>query len=143
MPSKKTFIPLKDYSEARSNFETFYNEKYFNLWLDSYEWKGITREQREYLMRKFWELGEVACFAIIKPTKVFMGVASDSFSDGLAGFAPYAPSTFNMYNFPTQVTLINERGVPYIPEKVQKVNIDCVLMYAQHSRAAIRGILQP
>ena len=63
MPKSKVFIQLKSNTITRSEFQHLYDEKYFNLWLDSYDWKGITREQREYLMRKFWELGEVACFA--------------------------------------------------------------------------------
>ena len=142
MPKSKVFIQLKSNTITRSEFQYLYDEKYFNLWLDSYDWKGITREQREYLMRKFWELGEVACFPIIKPNKNFLGVNSQAFSDGLSGFAPYSAMTFNMYNFPTQVLLINERGVPYIPNTAQRVNIDCVLMYAQHDREPVRSIIQ-
>lgn len=127
--------------EARARLLNEYDEKYFNLWLNSYQWKGISRDQREYIMRKFWENGTVASFPIIEPDKKFMGVDAESFSDGLIGFATYAPQMFNMYNFPTEVILINERGVPYIPSTPQKNNIDVVLGYALHSRSPLRPIV--
>lgn len=138
---KRFYLSEDDSINVRKELTEVYDEKYFNLWLNSYKSTGLSRDQREYIMRKFWEMGGVAAFAIIAPTKNFMGVNATSFSDGLIGFAPYAPQAFNMYNFPTEFLLINERGVPYIPGRVMKNNIDGVLGFALHSRAPLRLIV--
>jgi hypothetical protein len=143
MSKKKSYAKLRDTEEVRQEFYTLYEEKYFNLWLSSYEWTGISRDQREYIMRKLWQTGSVAAFSIIKPSTKFLGVDAKSFSEGLIGFSTFAPIGFNMYNYPTMVTLINERGVPYIPARPQKNNVDVVLGFAQHSRQPVKEMIEP
>jgi len=114
----KSYIKKESAEIARKNLFYSYDERYFNLWLNSYKISGLSNDQREYVMRRFWQDGMVSAFAIIKPTQKFLGSDAESFSDGLIGFAPFAPQNYNMYNYPTNVLLINERGVPYIPSKV-------------------------
>lgn len=130
-------------NDARKALYFLYDEKYFNLWLNSWKWKGITRDQREYIMRKFWETGSVAAFEIVKGDRKFLrGQAPAEQESGLLGFAPFSAIGYNMYNYPTAVTLINTRGVPYIPRKIMTNGVDVVLGYAQHSRTAIRDIVK-
>ena len=138
----KSYIKKESAEIARKNLFYSYDERYFNLWLNSYKISGLSNDQREYVMRRFWQDGMVSAFAIIKPTQKFLGSDAESFSDGLIGFAPFAPQNYNMYNYPTNVLLINERGVPYIPSKVMVSHVDCVLGYAQHSRQPIRTIVK-
>ncbi len=138
----RKYYQRKESIDARRDLFNAYNDKYFNLFLNSYKWNGISRDQREYIMRKFWEIGSVCAFSIIKPNKEFLGVTAESFSDGLIGFATFAPQNFNMYNYPTRVLAINERGVPYIPSKLLKSNVDVVLGYAQHTRQPIYAVVK-
>lgn len=141
MKSKKQFL-RKANLHARNDLLYHYDEKYFNLWLNAWKWNGINREQREFIMRKFWECGAVASFPIIKPSKTFMrGLAPQEEDNGLLGFSTFAPVGYNMFNFPTAVTLINERAVPYIPKGIKTCNKDVVLGYAQHSRQPLRNII--
>lgn len=118
-----------------------YDERYFNLWLDSFTIKGLSHDQSEYIMRKFWDEGSVAAFSIIKPTKTYLGSNAETFSDGLIGLAPFSVQNYNMYNYPTTVRLINQRGVPYIPNKLLVNHKDVVLGFALHSRQSIRSII--
>lgn len=129
---------LKPTNEARSELVYSYRERYFNLYLNSYKWNGVNREEREFIMRKFWETGSVASFRIF---------------DDLVGYASFVPQEFNIYNFPTKVILVNNRGVNYIPQKalytgVLKLNEarnveepEVVLGFAQHSRQPISKIV--
>lgn len=145
--SKKVFIQESRYSKnsqlARKELYNSYNDRYFNLWLSSREWNGLSRDQREFLMRRFWDEGQVAAFSIISPSKAFMGQKPEDYQDGLLGFAPYAAQAFNMFNFPTKVQLINLRGVPYIPTKLLVAGKDCVLGFATHSRQPIKSLIKP
>lgn len=146
MKKKKTsYYDLRENQEAandaRRKLFYLYDEKYFNLWLNSWKWKGINRDQREFIMRKFWEEGSVAAFSIISPQKTFLeGEAPAEQEAGLLGFAPFSAVGYNMYNYPTAVNLINLRDVPYIPNKILTNGVEVVLGYAQHSRQPIGRI---
>ena len=105
---------------------TYWN-KYFNMWMNMFEWTGLTEEQQKYIMRKLWSLGTLAAFKI-------------NFIDEL-GFAPYTEFKWNMYDYPEEVNLINERGVPFIPMNVQKVDEEVVLGWAQYNRKPISEIV--
>ena len=128
-------------ADVRSKLLFQYRDKVFNLWLSSWEWDGIDRDRREFIMRKLWKDGSVAAFSIIEPTKDFLGVPLTD--EGLLGFAPYAAQAYNMYNAPSLINLINERGVPYIPSRPMVVGRDAVIGYAQHSRAPIESVIAP
>lgn len=128
-------------AEVRSKLLFQYRDKVFNLWLSSWEWEGLDRDRREYVMRKLWKDGSVAAFSIVQPSKDFLGVPL--VDEGLIGFAPYVAQAFNMYNAPSLINLINERGVPYIPARPMVVGRDAVIGYAQHSRAAIEAVVAP
>lgn len=128
-------------SDARRTLLFQYRDKVFNLWLSSWEWEGLDRDRREYIMRKLWKDGTVAAFSIVQPAKDFLGVPL--VDEGLIGFAPYVAQAFNMYNAPSLINLINERGVPYIPARPMVVNRDAVIGYAQHSRASIEAVVAP
>lgn len=131
----------------RQKLTLLYTEHYFNLFVNSYEWSGVSHDQREYLMRAFWSQGSVGAFSIIDPAKKFLGTTAKIFTKdgesdnegdkGLIGFAPFAVQNYNMYNYPTTARLINERGVPYIPNKVMVNHEDIVLGYAQHDQQPI------
>lgn len=116
-------------SKIRSNLTTILSNKYYNLWMDKFEWNGLDETQKEqqenYIMRKFWSDGTVAVRKTKYDDKVFM---------------PYAVTKFNLYDFPAAVTLINKRGVSkvLIPDTEQTVNQDVCLLWCMPNHKSIQ-----
>lgn len=107
----------------RKAIYNFYFNKYFNLYMNAYKWNGIDYQQSNYIMRKFWADGRVAAFNV-------------KFADAI-GFAPFAEYKWNMYDYPEEVNLINERGVPFIPNDIQIVDKDVVLGWTQRNKKPV------
>lgn len=112
-------------SNLRRDILNHYRNKYFNLFMSRYIWSGdIDYQQANYIMRKFWETGSVACFKIAG-------------TDNLLCFCPFAPTTYNIYDFPVTCTLVNTRGVSFIPSGLQTIDKDVVLGYIQENKKGI------
>lgn len=120
---KKVKYYKKDIEDLRNTTRHILTNKYFNLFMDSLKWNGLEDEQEDYIMKKFWSDGTVSAFKI-------KGI------DEL-GFAPYAVSSYTMYDTPSTVNLINERNVPFIPTGTQTVNQDVVLGWVQRNHKSI------
>ena len=108
--------------------KSMYMNKYYNMFMNMVKWHGLTTEEQWYVMRKFWSLGTIAAFRI-KNTDMI-------------GYAPYTEFSWNMYDFPSEVTLINERGVPFIPNTTQVVDKDVVLGWAQFNKKPVKEIVE-
>lgn len=119
----------------RVSVEQAYLDKYYNLFMNSLKWEGIDDQQIDYIMRKFWSVGTVAAF-IVKGT-----TGSKDYPNGMIAFAPYAPNRYNIYDYPIEVTLVNTRGVDFIPLKAQKVNETVVIGFAQRNKKGIRNLV--
>ena len=122
----------------------FYYHKYFNLFMNSYKFNGITREQQDYVLRKLWATGTIASF-IVEGTKLPEGEAPTSvneYPNGMIAFAPYAPSQFDIYDFPIKANLVRVRGATFIPDTIQVVNKDIVIGYAQRSKRSVASIVE-
>ena len=78
-------------------------------------------------MRRFWAEGTCAAFKIKDADVV--------------GFAPWTTQTWNMYDFPEEVLLVNKRGVLFIPMTIQVVNKDAVLGWYQRNHKPIMEIV--
>lgn len=114
-------------------------ERFFNLFASSWEWKGFSREEREFIIRSLWDTGRISSIRI---------------SDELLAFVSYAPSEFNLYNAPVGATPIPNRPAPYIPQRVLRTgalrqnvarNVDepeIVLGWAMHSLRPISDALK-
>lgn len=113
-------------NKTRLDLRTMYINKYYNLFMNSFEWTGLDKRQKNYVMRQFWDKGTVAAFKI-------------KLIDEL-GFAPYTVQAWDMYDFATRVQLINKRGVPFIPTRVQAVDKDVVIGFAQCNQKSVKEI---
>lgn len=120
-----------EYVLDRSSVEQAYLDKYYNLFMNSLKWNGIDDEQVDFIMRKLWATGQVGAF-IIKGSK-----GSQDFPNGMIAFTSFAPTRYNIYDYPIEVTLVNNRGVDFIPTKPQKVNSEAVIGYAQRNKKGI------
>ena len=111
--AKKRITRNYSSNETQRKIRTMYFNKYYNMFMNLFEWSGLTTEEQVYIMKKFWSLGTIAAFKIKNLD--------------ILGYAPYAAYGWNMYDFPEEVNLINERGVPFIPATTQVVDKDVVL----------------
>lgn len=121
----------------RKELSTLYYEKYFSLWMNSLEWEGVTDEQKRFIMKEFWNRGNVACF------KLEGSEGSELYPNGAPVFAPYAPFQWNIYYTPITVNLINLKAVPFIPKGTQEVNKDVVLGWCHRSHKPMVTLIKP
>lgn len=124
---------------TRQDVYQFYLNKYFNLYMNSFKWNGLDYQQIDFLMRRFWADGRIAAFML--KGKDNRPITNEEHPNGVLVFTPYAPSTFNLYDYPVDVTLINKRGVNFIPTTLQRVDEDVVLGYAQRNKKSVFALV--
>lgn len=117
-----------DPQQLLSETKHMLRNKYFNIFMNSIKWNGLEAEAEDYVMRQFWAKGTVAAFDIKNAEMV--------------GFAPYAVSSYTMYDAPSTINLINERNVPFIPLANQTVNEDVVVGYIQRNKKSIASVVE-
>ena len=111
-----------------------YINKYYNIWMSKFKWEGLDEpvkaQQENFIMRKLWCDGTVAC-RYMKDVDVLV-------------FAPYAGFEYDLYDFPSKVTLINLRNAPLsmIPFEPQSVGKEVVLGWAQPNHRPIADIVR-
>ena len=128
----------------RAKFRLAYVERIYNIWLNKYEVEGVSRDEREFILRALWAKGYVAAFNLINPNKSFMKSKPEYFSDTIElGYADAAFIDYNIYNRPISCNLINLRGSPYIPGKEMIINKDVVLITATHTLDPLYSLLAP
>ena len=116
----------------RRNKYSFYINKYFSLYMNNYVFEGdIDYQQVDFILRKFWENGCIAGF------KLKGSEGSTEHPQGLAVFTPFAPNGWNIYDWPISVSLINTRGVRFIPTGIQQVDKDVVIGYIQRNKKGV------
>lgn len=130
MSKKKVKAIKMDSNMMRESIRHNLINKYYNLWMNSLRFpdKAITYQQIEFVMRKFWGEGSVAAFK--------------EKATGVPVFTTFAAMEYNTYDWPIKVQLINPRGVAFIPNNPQQVDIDCVIGYAQRNKKPIRDIVE-
>lgn len=120
--------------ELEGRIRQNYINKYYNIWMSKFKWGGLDEEiserQENFIMRKFWSDGTVAARKIE--------------NTGLLAFMPYAGMTYDLYDFPTTVTLVNLRGVSetIVPQTPQVVNKDVVIGWCQPNHKPIESVVR-
>lgn len=128
----------------RSLAYQFYLTKYFNLFMGAYKFTGITAQQQDFILRKFWAEGKLAAF-IVEGTQLDENAVpstTNEYPNGMIAFAPFAPFMYDIYDWPIQVNLIALRGAKFIPQKPQIVNKDVVIGYAQKSHKSVLSVVE-
>lgn len=114
---------------------TFLRNKYYNIILNKIGISNVDYQQRDYILKNFWEVGTLAAFKL-KGTE-----GSKDAPNGLMVFCGYAPVMYNTYDYPIQCTLINKRGVKFIPTGLQKIDEDVVIGFCNRNKKSIRFIV--
>lgn len=130
-------------NERRQRAKIFYRNKYFNLFMSAYKFSGISDEQQDFILRKMWSLGTLGAF-IVEGTGPTDSIPTNvnQYPNGMIAFAPYAPTLFNIYDWPIKVNLIALRGAKFIPTKEQVVNKDVVIGFAQRNKKPVWDMVE-
>lgn len=116
---------LKTIKELKS----YYMRKYYNIFMHKWTIPELDYQQNHFLFTQLWDKGSFGIF----PLKNGAGVSV---------ITPIAELLWNIYNFPTEVNLINIRNAPFIPSKPQIVDKDCCICYALPSREAVGRVIE-
>lgn len=130
-------------NEARMIARQTIENLLFNAWLSKFKFEKVTDEQNEYLLRKFYCLGTIGSF-IVEGTKLEKGEIPESvnsYPNGMIAFVPYAPTLYNIYDYPIKVQPIQVRGATFIPNREMIVNKDFVIGFAQRNKKPVKAIL--
>lgn len=100
--------------------------KYFNLFMNSVEFEGLTHNEEDYILRKLWNEGTICAFFLKN-----YGVV----------YAPYAVNTFGLYDVPQSLTIINERDIPDFPVLVNN-GVDAVIGYYNRTHKPVRESIE-
>lgn len=120
--------------DLESKIRQTLTNKYYNIWMSKFKWggldEGVAHQQENFIMRKFWADGTVSC-------RYMRNI------DTLV-FTPYTGSNYDLYDFPSEVTLVNLRNAPIsmVPETIQVVGRDVVLGWAQPNHKPIAEIVR-
>lgn len=120
---------------TRSTIKSYYLLKYYNLFLNGYKFTGLNYQQKDFLLRKMWALGRIACFRLSN--------ATPKHPQGEIVFCPFATATLNIYDYPVEVSLIKLKNVSFIPTKLQRVDKDVVIGYAQRNKHSVMEMVLP
>ena len=125
----------KDFTKLRQLHYTFVLNKYFNLFLNDYEFTELDYQQNIFILTRLWSDGTISAFPL-KNTK-----GAKDHPQGVMVFTPYNPSIYNIYGFTIWAIPVNLRGVKFIPTKPLKVNEEIVLGWAQKNRKSIKSVV--
>ena len=141
MAKERIYRPRFSSKDIRKKFRFFYLEKFFNKWMNKYDFVGLTYQQKHFIMKKLWSVGSVACSQIKSADPVLAGLLDAGLVDMGANSLIFTPWTFanryNIYDFPTHVRLINTRAVKFITNKELEMDKDVVIIYAQKNHKSV------
>ena len=141
MPKIKEYRPRVTSSDIKKKIKFYYTEKFFNKWMNKYMFPQLNYQQSHYIMKKFWSIGTIACSKISSADETLAGLMDDGELDMKESkiiFTPWAfTDRYNIYDFPTHVTLINTRGVSFITSKILETDKEVVIGYAQKNHKPV------
>ena len=131
-------------SSHRSFAYQFYLNKFYNLFMNAYKWKGIDERQRDFLMRKLWANGQICAFIVdgTKPNESASSATVDNYPNGMIAFTTFAPILYDINDWPITVMCTQTRGATFIPRTPQLVNKDVVIGYAQRNKKPVLAMVE-
>lgn len=115
--SKKSKRIKVNTDEVRDRLYRMYRNKYYTLYMSSYESPELDYQQNNFLFKQLWSKGQIACFKLEGTDEPI--------------FTPFNAYGFNVYDFPVQVMFVPKRPAPFIPVGVPyDVDKNVVLGYA-------------
>lgn len=146
MAKFKVYRPRISTKDVRNKIKFYYTEKFFNKWMNKYDFSNLNYQQKQFIMKKLWAVGTIACSSIKSADKTLAGLMADGSIDMKENqiiFTPWAPAKFfNIYDYPTHVNLINTRGVKFITTKILEIDKEVVIGYAQKNHKSVYSSIE-
>ena len=114
--------------DKESRIKHIYRNKYYNLYCNNIKWTGLNYRQIDYVQRKFWTDGTIACYIIKNIDEL--------------GFTPWVKYSHDQYGLPEQIQLINEYASPLVPNKLMTVDKDVVIGYIQSNKKSMKDVVE-
>lgn len=121
----------KNLEDLRTSIFTFYANKYYNIFMNRFKFPSLDYQQINFLLKRFWETGKISAYHLKE------AIGSEEAPNGILVFTDFAPTEYNIYDYPVKVTLINKRGVKWIPSTLQEVDKDVVLGFIQRNEKGV------
>lgn len=124
--------------------ETFarYDDKFFNLWLGCYEWEGLEREERIFVMKELWATGSVCAFrpkgAPSRELERLVGLPP-----ARVCFSAWAGVGLTPYGFHSMARPIKIMAAPWIPDRELLIGEECVIGWGWNLRKPVRSAIAP
>lgn len=133
----------KTTDHIRRQFRFFYIEHFFNKWMGKYRFNPLNEQQYHFIMKQFWALGTIAASRIGTKTQLEDVKEYLDFQENELIFTPWTTGgTFNIYDYPINVRLINRRGVKFITNQELKVNEEVVIGFAQKNHKPVFSAIE-
>lgn len=116
--------------------KTFIFNKYYNIYMNDLDIIGVDYQQKDYILKMFWADGTISGF-LLEGTK-----GSTENPSGLPVFCQYAPTEYNLYDWPIKATPVNKRGVKFIPNEPLLIDKEIVIGYAQRTKKPIYYVVE-
>lgn len=146
MAKERIYRPRISSNDVKKKIKFFYLEKFFNKWMNKYDFTNLNYQQKHYIMKKFWSMGTIACSKISVADETLAGLMDDGALDMGENKIIFTPWTFanryNIYDFPTHVNLINTRGVKFITTKILEIDKDVIIGYAQKNHKSVYSSIE-
>lgn len=99
--------------------------KFYDLFMNSIRLNGLEHKEEDYVLRKLWATGTIACFNMDNVGPVY---------------CPYSVINYGLYDVPSNIQFINERNVPGF--KLQGINeVDCCIGFANRSHKPVKDTI--
>lgn len=148
--SKKKAVKRREYEasngivysvsqKVRERILFYYRDKFFNKFLNKFDFGNLDYQQKHYLLKKFWSknCGKLAFF-IIKGTK-----DGKQYPNGMLGICPYTfAGVYNMFDFQTKCMLIDTHATGVIPADEQIVDEDVVLGWITRNQKGVEALIE-
>ena len=131
-------------AKVREQWTASYNSLFFNLWLNKYKVEGMSRDEREFVLRRLWNDGAVLAFRLVNTGERFEDSDIESYaSKSLLGYAGYAPGVVNMYYRPIKANAVSNNASPYVPTETLIIGENAVIISATHTFDPIKKLIGP
>ena len=118
----------KNAIEYRVELKSIYMLKYYNIFQDSLDVPEMTEQEKTFFFLRAWDDGTIA--------------AARAKNLDMVIFTPYATQTYDIYDYPKNLTLINLRGAQFIPSKVLEVDKDVCICFFAKNHLPIKRIVE-
>lgn len=138
MSRKEVIRKRKSALEVRKAFEFYYNNKFFNYWMNKFKIGGMDYQEAYYLFKKFWFEGTAAISERVGIPEEVKELISKFV------ITPWVMAEkYNCYDYPTHARAINTRAVSYISDKILEVDKGIVLLWCMPNHKGVYSLLAP